>query len=89
MLGAIIGEERMNGDRGTGRTGEVNGDKAGVMAGGEKISRLPGLCVVGPGFRMVPVTVGGGDENMVKPCLRGQWLSIPSMREENIIKATV
>lgn len=78
----------MNGDRGTGRTGEVNGDKAGVMAGGEKISRLPGLCVVGPGFRMVPVTVGG-DENMVKPCLRGQWLSIPSMREENIIKATV
>lgn len=82
----------MNGDRGTGRTSEVNGDKAGVMAGGEKISRLPGLCVVGPGFRTVPVTVGGGgggDENMVKPCLRGQWLSIPSMREENIIKATV
>lgn len=78
----------MNGDRGTGRTGEVNGDKVGVMAGGEKISRLPVLCVAGPDFSTEPVTVGG-DENMVNPCLRGQWLSIPSMREENIIKATV
>lgn len=73
MLGVIIVEERMNGDRGIGRIGEVNGDKAGVMVGGEKIFRLFGFCVVGLGFRMVSVIVGGGggDENMVKFCLRG------------------
>lgn len=51
MLGVIIGGERMNGDRGIGRIGEVNGDKAGVMVGGEKIFRLFGFCVVGLGFR--------------------------------------
>lgn len=73
MLGVIIGGERMNGDRGIGRIGEVNGDKVGVMVGGEKIFRLFGFCVVGLGFRMVSVIVGGGggDENMVKFCLRG------------------
>lgn len=73
------GGDRRNGDRGTGKTGDVNGDRAGVMAGGENIS-------ISPGFLGMDLTAElwaeGGEVNALKSSL--VLLSSPSRREENI-----